>query len=148
MTSVATLPTTAKESVLAASHTDMTAVSAAAAASVPVNDLTNCVFPGYNHQEVFLASAPHGNAVECSNSEVEMFTSGEGSSSPTSPSEGSESLGSHSQTEVASVIERGDTATPDTHSDAQDPDNSCSESQPDADERGLPSAQEKPATSD
>ncbi|XP_042888089.1 inositol hexakisphosphate and diphosphoinositol-pentakisphosphate kinase 2-like isoform X4 [Penaeus japonicus] len=148
MTSVATLPTTAKESVLAASHTDTTAVSAAAAASVPVNDLTNCVFPGYNHQEILLGSAPHGSVAECGNSETEMFISGEGSSSPTSPSEGSESLGSHSQTEVASVIERGDTATPDTHSDAQDPDNSCSESQPDADERGLPNAQEKPAASD
>lgn len=48
-------------------------------------------------------------------------------SSPASPSEGSESLGSHSQTEMASVIERGDTATPDTHSDTHDQDTTCSD---------------------
>ena len=48
-------------------------------------------------------------------------------SDPASPSEGSESLGSHSQTEVASIIERGDTATPDTHSDVQDQELSCQE---------------------
>ncbi|KAK3878140.1 hypothetical protein Pcinc_017202 [Petrolisthes cinctipes] len=45
---------------------------------------------------------------------------GEATSDPASPSEGSESLGSHSQTEMASIIERGDTATPDTHSDTQE----------------------------
>ena len=43
--------------------------------------------------------------------------------SPISPSEGSESGGSHSQTEVASIIEYGDTVTPDVScSDANEGD--------------------------
>ncbi|XP_063842119.1 inositol hexakisphosphate and diphosphoinositol-pentakisphosphate kinase 2-like isoform X8 [Scylla paramamosain] len=70
-----------------------------------------------------------GLAAELSTVEGGMGTldiSGEGSD-PASPSEGSESLGSHSQTEVASIIERGDTATPDTHSDVQDQEISCQE---------------------
>lgn len=119
----------------------MTAV--AAAASVPVNDITYCTFPNYN-QEV-LGFNQHSNQAEYNSGEMEMCTPQEGSS-PTSPSEGSESLGSHSQTEVPSVIERGDTATPDTHSDVQD--NSCSESHPEADEKSQPNAQERPAASD
>ncbi|XP_069998717.1 inositol hexakisphosphate and diphosphoinositol-pentakisphosphate kinase 2 isoform X5 [Penaeus vannamei] len=48
-------------------------------------------------------------------------------SCPASPSEGSESLGSHSQTEMGSVIECGDTATPETHSEAQEQESLSSE---------------------
>lgn len=69
----------------------------------------------------------HSSVAELSTAEGGMVTidnSGE-TSDPASPSEGSESLGSHSQTEVASIIERGDTATPDTHSDVQDQEISC-----------------------
>lgn len=70
------------------------------------------------------ASVPELSSVDGMAGMVE--NSGE-MSDPASPSEGSESLGSHSQTEVASIIERGDTATPDTHSDVQDQEISCQE---------------------
>ncbi|XP_050725951.1 inositol hexakisphosphate and diphosphoinositol-pentakisphosphate kinase 2-like isoform X8 [Eriocheir sinensis] len=74
-------------------------------------------------------SAQHANVDELSSADGgvgAVENSGE-MSDPASPSEGSESLGSHSQTEVASIIERGDTATPDTHSDVQDQEISCQE---------------------
>lgn len=74
-------------------------------------------------------SAEHANVAGLGSADlgVGMGENAGEMSDPASPSEGSESLGSHSQTEVASIIERGDTATPDTHSDVQDQEIPCQE---------------------
>ncbi|KAK7072451.1 hypothetical protein SK128_011510 [Halocaridina rubra] len=120
-TTTATTTTTTKDSG-GASHTDVTAV----AASILTSELicTNA----YDCNQELLGSTNEfsSNILQSTSKEPDMDSlevfSGE-TSSPASPSEGSESLGSHSQTEVASIIERGDTATPDAH----DQDTSCSE---------------------
>ncbi|XP_037793414.1 mucin-5AC-like [Penaeus monodon] len=82
-------------------------------------------------EEALYASFSESSAGEFFDCEGDMGTASavlpwEGSC-PASPSEGSESLGSHSQTEMGSVIERGDTATPDTHSEAQEQESLSSE---------------------
>ncbi|XP_069191270.1 inositol hexakisphosphate and diphosphoinositol-pentakisphosphate kinase 2 isoform X29 [Procambarus clarkii] len=105
----------------------------AAAASRHISELINSTTPGHS-EELIGFTNEHSSVAELSTWETEMGISGLSgeASDPASPSEGSESLGSHSQTEVASIIERGDTATPDTHSDVQDQDTSYSEiSEPD-----------------
>ncbi|XP_047485694.1 inositol hexakisphosphate and diphosphoinositol-pentakisphosphate kinase 2-like isoform X2 [Penaeus chinensis] len=82
-------------------------------------------------EEALYASFSESSAGEFFDCEGDMGTASavlpwEGSC-PASPSEESESLGSHSQTEMGSVIERGDTATPDTHSEAQEQESLSSE---------------------
>ncbi|XP_068219392.1 inositol hexakisphosphate and diphosphoinositol-pentakisphosphate kinase 2 isoform X7 [Palaemon carinicauda] len=108
-----------------ASHSDVAAV----AASILTSELT-CTNAYDSHQKLLVSTSEHNSVNQQSTREGDMdaleVLPGE-TSSPASPSEGSESLGSHSQTEVASVIERGDTATPDTHSDTHDQDTSTSE---------------------
>ncbi|XP_066980666.1 inositol hexakisphosphate and diphosphoinositol-pentakisphosphate kinase 2 isoform X37 [Macrobrachium rosenbergii] len=108
-----------------ASHSDVAAV----AASILTSELT-CTNAYDSHQKLLVSTSECNSGNQQSTREGDMdaleVLPGE-TSSPASPSEGSESLGSHSQTEVASVIERGDTATPDTHSDTHDQDTSASE---------------------
>ncbi|XP_042241884.1 inositol hexakisphosphate and diphosphoinositol-pentakisphosphate kinase 2-like isoform X3 [Homarus americanus] len=108
---------------------DASLTDVAAAASRLISQLTNSTTPGCN-QNLVGFTIEHSSVAELIAGEAEAGASeglsGE-ASGPASPSEGSESLGSHSQTEVASIIERGDTATPDTHSDVQDQDVSESE---------------------
>lgn len=127
-----------------ASFTDV----ATAAASRLISELINSTTPGHN-QELVDFTTELSRVAELSTGEAEMGTSGLSgeASGPASPSEGSESLGSHSQTEVASIIERGDTATPDTHSDVQDQDISCSE-MPEPENNLMLVSSDRNATSD
>ncbi|XP_069959378.1 inositol hexakisphosphate and diphosphoinositol-pentakisphosphate kinase 2 isoform X6 [Cherax quadricarinatus] len=146
----------------AANYVATTAISAKSAAAVPLThvaadaaasrlilELTNSTTPGYTQERLGLASE-HSSVAELNTGVAEMGTSEDLSgdaSEPGSPSEGSESLGSPSQTEVASIIERGDTATPDTHSDVQDQDISYSETS-EPDNNFLHVANTRSATSD
>ncbi|XP_042884200.1 inositol hexakisphosphate and diphosphoinositol-pentakisphosphate kinase 2-like isoform X4 [Penaeus japonicus] len=102
------------------------AVTAATAIENLANNSSVC-----EKEEALYASFSESSAGEFFDCEGDMGTASavlpwEGSC-PASPSEGSESVGSHSQTEMGSVIERGDTATPDTHSEAQEQESLSSE---------------------